>query len=221
MLSFASPSWQTSFVAKTTGNNGFLGSGQTRVASLIVPQLYLSDYWTAHDEKDILRLKVTHVVSVIDREPTLPDCIPAERRLRISITDRASANISEHLSQATEFISAAINESDKNCVLVHCFQGVSRSATVVCAYLVASTTMSSGEAIAFVQSKRAVVNPNPGFRRQLRQWAVDNHGEAPEKTGRVAKFAGGFAQTFREMKAIAGAQPVAPQPIPKRPASEA
>lgn len=117
MLSFAAPSWQSGILAQST-RNGLLPTGQTRLASLIVPQLYLSDYWTAHDVKDLLRLKITHVVSVIDRDPTIPDCIPEERRLRISIVDRAGADISQHLTQATAFISAAIAESENNNVLV-------------------------------------------------------------------------------------------------------
>lgn len=45
--------------------------------------------------------------------------------------------------------------------------GVSRSATVVCAYLVATMSMTAPESISFVQSKRGIVCPNLGFRHQL------------------------------------------------------
>nr|GAT55088.1 predicted protein [Mycena chlorophos] len=129
MLSFASPSWQTSVLSQVP-KPGPLGSGAARLASLIVPRLYLSDYFTAHDEKDLTRLNITHVVSVLDRVPVIPDCISQENKLHISVSDRADADISKYLTQTTEFITAALAESEDNNVLVHCFQGISRSATV-------------------------------------------------------------------------------------------
>lgn len=51
-------------------------------------------------------------------------------------------------------------------------QGISRSATVVCAYLVATTDMTAIESIAHVQSIRGIVCPNIGFRRQLEEYSV-------------------------------------------------
>ncbi len=50
--------------------------------------------------------------------------------------------------------------------------GVSRSTTVVCAYLVATTNVTAAEAIAHVQSIRGVVDPNLGFRRQLETYRL-------------------------------------------------
>jgi atypical dual specificity phosphatase len=56
---------------------------------------------------------------------------------------------------------------------VHCFQGVSRSATIVCAYLIATSDrkMTVDEAISFIQSKRGIACPNTGFRSQLEIYA--------------------------------------------------
>lgn len=51
-------------------------------------------------------------------------------------------------------------------------QGISRSATVICAYLVATTNMTAIECIAHVQSIRGIVNPNTGFRRQLQEYST-------------------------------------------------
>jgi hypothetical protein len=45
--------------------------------------------------------------------------------------------------------------------------GISRSTTVVIAYLVATTRMTPREALATIQSKRAIVRPNAGFMAQL------------------------------------------------------
>ena len=48
--------------------------------------------------------------------------------------------------------------------------GISRSATVVCAYLVATAKMTPDEAIVSVRAKRGIVCPNLGFRRQLEEY---------------------------------------------------
>jgi atypical dual specificity phosphatase len=116
MLSFAAPSWQTTILAQNP--RGLLGSGKARIASLIVPRVYLSDYFTAHDAKQLSQLNITHVISVLDRDPTIPECIPDDHRLHISIVDQSDADIQQYLTKTTEFITAALTESENNNVLV-------------------------------------------------------------------------------------------------------
>lgn len=53
---------------------------------------------------------------------------------------------------------------------VHCMVGVSRSASVVIAYLMKRAGVSRDDALSFVQSVRPVVCPNPGFQQQLLLW---------------------------------------------------
>jgi len=54
--------------------------------------------------------------------------------------------------------------------LVHCSYGISRSASVVIAYLIKSSHKSYDEVLSFVQQQRKIVKPNPGFEQQLRLW---------------------------------------------------
>ena len=90
-----------------------------RYASLITPQLYLSDLWTAKDDAKLKELGITHVVSVVAGGTLEPSqCIPANRRLYIEVEDAADANILEHLETTTNFITEAIKEDAKNKVLV-------------------------------------------------------------------------------------------------------
>ncbi|KAL5507689.1 hypothetical protein ACEPAH_5307 [Sanghuangporus vaninii] len=55
----------------------------------------------------------------------------------------------------------------KHRVLVHCVMGISRSTTVVCAYLMATRHLSFPSALMFIRKRRPRVHPNYGFRRQL------------------------------------------------------
>ena len=52
-------------------------------------------------------------------------------------------------------------------VFVHCAAGMSRSATIVVAYLMWKRKLSLNEAIKFVKKKRPVISPNLNFMRQL------------------------------------------------------
>lgn len=57
---------------------------------------------------------------------------------------------------------------------VHCLVGVSRSASVVVAYLMKRTCMTRDQALLFTQCTRSVANPNPGFQQQLLLWQATN-----------------------------------------------
>jgi len=57
--------------------------------------------------------------------------------------------------------------------------GISRSATVVSAYMIATKKITSADAIAYVQKKRPVVSPNLGFRQQLDTFASKQRVQNP------------------------------------------
>lgn len=53
---------------------------------------------------------------------------------------------------------------------MHCYAGVSRSATGIAAYLIWAHRMSWDQALRLLRSKSSVVNPNSGFLAQLQLW---------------------------------------------------
>jgi hypothetical protein len=66
--------------------------------------------------------------------------------------------------------------------------GISRSATIVCAYLIATMRMTPHEALAAVREKRGIVSPNMGFLRQLEEYAIEVHGGRYKPGARPAKL---------------------------------
>jgi len=214
MLSFPTPSWQTAAIANLRSTSNYSDPSYGPSATLILPRLYLSDFFTARDETEMTKLGITHMVSVMENTPTtMPDVV----RHLVPIADRWNADILSHLDGTTEFIKAALAENEDNRVLVHCFQGISRSATVVCAYVIAQAAngMTAGEAIDLVRAKRSIICPNDGFRAQLAIYSerfVGNRvrrgaGAAPAK-GRPSKISDGIADRIRRFKA-GGATPSA------------
>jgi predicted protein tyrosine phosphatase len=84
--------------------------------------------------------------------------------LHIPITDHPSTNISKYFSHTYHFIS---HHTQKYGVLVHCAAGISRSTTLVIAYLMRQYKMSAKDAVFWVKSKRPCCFPNDGFLKQL------------------------------------------------------
>lgn len=81
--------------------------------------------------------------------------------------------------------------------------GISRSATVVCAYLVATTSMTAREAVDFAISKRAIVCPNLGFRRQLEAYSIRFYSRksfAAKSAARITGVSEGIAARIKKLK---------------------
>ena len=104
---------------------------------------------------------IKNVLSVLNDPPQ----IPKEKNIRhkiIDIDDLYSENIIKHFKECIEFIES----SDK--IYIHCTCGVSRSATIVLAYLMWKTHSNFNDAYSFVKKIRPEIDPNNGFRRQLK-----------------------------------------------------
>ncbi|KAA1469059.1 phosphatases II [Dentipellis sp. KUC8613] len=176
MLSFGAPTWQASLLAaaetRDKARRETAQGPRGRAATEIVPRLYLTDYFTVRNEEVLKRLRITHVVSVIEYAPALPELLPVDNRVHIPIMDRPEADLLSHLDMTTAFIRDTLAENEQNRVMVHCFQGISRSATVVCAYLMATMDMTPTQAVSYVKAKRGIVSPNIGFLRQLNAYAA-------------------------------------------------
>ncbi|XP_043193804.1 dual specificity protein phosphatase 3-like isoform X1 [Amphibalanus amphitrite] len=84
--------------------------------------------------------------------------------LGLSALDVRGFDISVHFDKAAEFIAGALRDDGK--VLVHCVQGLSRSATLVIAYLMIKLHMSLSQALQTVRARREIF-PNDGFLQQL------------------------------------------------------
>ncbi|CBY39782.1 unnamed protein product [Oikopleura dioica] len=76
---------------------------------------------------------------------------------------------SEPIKNAFDTITRVINEELKigGSVLVHCNMGISRSTSVILAFLMKYRAMPLKAAFDLVREKRSCVNPNIGFWKQL------------------------------------------------------
>ncbi|GAW00049.1 dual specificity [Lentinula edodes] len=72
------------------------------------------------------------------------------------------------IAKATRNNTHSLHDSDNGGkVLVHCVMGVSRSATVLSAYLMQSRKLNPSQALELIRTRRPCVQPNYGFLKQL------------------------------------------------------
>ncbi|CAN6373975.1 unnamed protein product [Urochloa humidicola] len=86
-------------------------------------------------------------------------------RMAVPLRDTEEENLLDHLEPCLDFIDDGRKVGN---VLVHCFAGVSRSASIIVAYLMRSEQKSLEEALESLKEISELACPNDGFLDQLR-----------------------------------------------------
>jgi hypothetical protein len=128
-------------------------------ANQILPQvLWISNWNVAHNREFIENMSITHIID-------LSGCKHNEfsqiTYLNINIIDESFSNIAQYFETTNKFI------TESRICLVHCSAGVSRSTTIIIAYLMAVKKMSLRNAFILVKTARYIIMPNYGFLKQL------------------------------------------------------
>jgi len=118
---------------------------------------------------------IVRVVRVL-RDPAPPPS-SMMTTLHLPVEDHVLAPLSQYFQTACDFIESGVLL--KQPTLVHCAAGVSRSVSIVLAYLVQKRSFSLAGALEKVRLTRPFVNPNQGFLQQLVEWEVSQRGTAP------------------------------------------
>ena len=126
----------------------------------ITENLYLGNLSAAEDIDKLKELGIKKILSVLEEInwPKYEDSQFMHKALSIQDVDKQ--NIIKYFSECLHFIKG----DDK--VLVHCVNGINRSASIVIAYLMWTKKMTFKDAFEFVERKRFIF-PNFGFREQL------------------------------------------------------
>jgi len=136
---------------------------------LIMERLYLGNEDAATTRTILDERKITHVLvagSHLDM-PFVPDITYKQ----LDLQDFPDQDIKQYFEEAAKFIYSALKEGKS--VLVHCAAGISRSATIVVAYLMLINNLGFEEAFELLKSKRSIVYPNSGFKSQLQAFGEE------------------------------------------------
>lgn len=140
----------------------------------VYPGLFVGDAVAAKDKSFLRRMGINYVLNTaegkrytqVDTDHLYYRDCPSIRYKGFQLMDLPTTDISKYFHIAANFIDEGISHGGR--VLVHCFMGVSRSATCAIAFLMIKRGMSLSEAMALVRSRRDI-HPNEGFFRQLQQ----------------------------------------------------
>jgi atypical dual specificity phosphatase len=147
-------------------------SGSSDAATLVLPGLYLGPCSSASSKPFLSSNAIKTVLSVGATPSPKVDGVSYHR---LALTDTVSStSITPVLDAAVDIIDAALNaDKGKGKILVHCSAGMSRSPTVVVAYLMRRRQMSLKAALGHVARRRPQIHPNAGFLRQLKEMEVE------------------------------------------------
>jgi len=135
--------------------------------SRISQHIYLGDWQAASNETVVRTLGIKYIVNCCKERNAFEDK-EGFVYYNISIGDDPAEDISKYFVGVINFIKEATKKDEK--ILVHCHAGVSRSTTVVVAYLMVRKRWPLQKALHFVKKKRYIVEPNFGFLEQLCQF---------------------------------------------------
>ena len=134
---------------------------QSEFIDKITDKIYLGDIEGFNDFDYFSKEKITHILSLIDVDINIPEFYKIEHKI-ISIEDDENSNLIKYFKECIEYIEKA----DK--IFVHCMCGISRSPSIVIAYLMWKSHCSYYDAYFFVKNRRSFICPNEGFVKQLK-----------------------------------------------------
>ena len=138
----------------------------SRHPSQILPWLYLGGYNNAINLQELSDIGINYILNcAIECKNAYPTKF---KYLHLKINDVPSFPIKSFFNQAVNFISEAQKNNRK--ILVHCQLGVSRSVTIVAAFLMKKFKFRAIYALEFVKRRRMQAMPNYGFLNQLAEY---------------------------------------------------
>lgn len=159
----------------------------------IINNIYIGSVGAANNKEKLLEIGITHIINATS---TLKNCFANQFvYLKLeNLLDSPECNIKKHFKDTNNFIESALkntvkfdlnhnntNISDKNNstiensnkVLIHCHAGISRSSTIILAYMIGVLKYKYEDALKICKEKRSKINPNEGFIKQLKEYELE------------------------------------------------
>ena len=136
----------------------------------VIPRFFIGSQDAASNFKGLQEHEISHILNVGGATvANLPHIIYKY----MPILDTPEFNIKDHFDDAILFVRKGLQSGS---VLVHCNAGISRSSTVIVAYLMKEERRSLDSALQLVKKARCIAKPNPGFMKQLRSYEKELFG---------------------------------------------
>ncbi|KAI9826689.1 MAG: hypothetical protein M1819_007323 [Sarea resinae] len=163
--------------------------------SKITSGVFLGNGAALRDVNALRELHIDAVVSLTDAPDGLwsqgrfREIVPEDRHLFIECLDSPTEDLLVHMNRICDFIDTVLSSGTPTYagVLIQCDYGISRSSTVVIAYLMRKNSSSLKETMSLVRSRRKEVKPSSNFLRQLQVWEKVGYRVWEDEDGKIPK----------------------------------
>jgi hypothetical protein len=139
----------------------------------IVPGIFLGNGYNASNNQTLRYYKIT---SIMNASIEIPNCYENRDQFkycRIPILDDNQHHIAEYIPEMLRFYEETQIDAD-HALLIHCYMGSSRSASIVLLFLIVKYGYSFDAALTLIKTKRPIVNINTNFLEDIRNYIEGN-----------------------------------------------
>jgi len=134
-------------------------------AEILPDLLYLGSCLIAKDKQALKMNNIKFIVNATAEVDNFFEMDSGFSYLKINLQDFPDERLEPHFAKTFQLIDKAL--AQKQAVLVHCQAGVSRSTSLVLAYLMKNANMTLKDAFQHVKMRRECIGPNEGYMKQL------------------------------------------------------
>lgn len=122
----------------------------------------------AYNARNFYELEKQNIGLIINCSNDIPHYFPETFEYhRVSVQDKEAENILLFLNTTSDTIHNYLRNNPNKNILIHCFMGSSRSATILIGYIMKYKGYSRRDALNFLRDERELVNINIDFFEQL------------------------------------------------------
>lgn len=151
----------------------------------IFPHVFLGGTHHVKDKDFLDNLKIHAIVNCLKYSGSSDFLRPYFKYHHVPWNDDPDQDILQDLDLAARFIHRHVKRGLN--VLIHCQAGASRSPTIIVGYMISFLQMTSTYSYNYLYSKRCVVNPNHGFKKQILTYQERQYQLCEKQIKRVLK----------------------------------
>ena len=137
----------------------------------IIPNIFIGNYAFALNKKLLLENKITHILNCGNGLKNFYSKEGIFKYKQIPLYDSKTQNLTQFINDINIFVEEG--SSNENKILIHCGEGVSRSAAVGLMYMITKKGFCYSKAREIFEKKRKGCCPNDGFVSQLKQKSLE------------------------------------------------
>ena len=137
----------------------------------ILPNIYVGNYAFALNKKLLQENKITHILNCGNGLKNFYSKEGIFKYKHIPLYDSKTQNLVQFINDINNFVKEGSNNDNK--ILIHCGEGVSRSAAVCLLYMITIKGLCYSKAREVFEKKRIGCCPNKGFVSQLKHKSLE------------------------------------------------